>query len=224
MSKPIPTWPNERDLARYASYSAIDFTKELSDGEIWIDIGCRSGKALSQSTKFYRAKLIGVNAHRIRVRSGILSVFASIPDDVEFYQRYRRKAKLVTDIHGAITYSENPLNTLIYEARLLKPNAKAVSVTLESRMGSVATWKKISQFFKLVMGQKIEFKRFRSYTDNTQTAIKTLRITITGHCRSRLSLKNLFAKACAEVGEMKKTKVIAHAHDNTAQVWQVRYR
>ncbi len=223
MKTKIPSWPQERTLSRYAEFTAIDFNNDLSHGEIWIDIGCRTGKALSETHKFYKAKLIGVNAHKIRVRSGIKAIFASIPDDIIVYKQYRKKANIVTDVHGAVSYCENPLEALIYEACLLKPDAKAVIVTLEGRMGNPATWKRIERFFKLIMQQKIEFKRFRSYTNHTKSPIRTLRITITGHCRARWGLKNLFMQARQYVGEMRKKKIIAQPLDKTFQIWQAVY-
>ncbi len=56
---------------------------------------------------------------------------------------------MITNIHGAVSYYENPLEALIYEACLLKPDAKAMIVTLEDRMGypTSTLWKKIQQFF-----------------------------------------------------------------------------
>lgn len=62
-----PTWPRERDLATYAKYTCIDFEVELSHEKTWIDIGCRTGKAMSETQKLYPARLVGVNAHEIDV-------------------------------------------------------------------------------------------------------------------------------------------------------------
>lgn len=224
MKTKIPSWPQERDLSCYEKFTSLDFNKSLSHGDMWIDVGCRTGKALSQIPKIYNAKLIGINAHRIRVRTGILPIFASIPDDLSVYRKYRKKAKLVTDIHGAVSYCEDPLDALIYEACLLEKNAKAAIVTLEQRFGGPATWKKIVDFFKFFMNQKIEFKRFRSYTNHTKNPIKTLRITITCHSHSKLVLKDLLVEVRNFVGEMKKKKVIAQPEDGSFQIWQVIYK
>lgn len=223
MKNKIPSWPEERDLARYEEFTKLDFTNDLSKDEIWIDIGCRTGKALSQTRKLYKAHLVGVNAHKIRVRAGIQSILATIPEDKVVYQQYRKKAKIVTDVHGAVSYGETPLEALIYEACLLKPHGKAVSIILERRIKGVANWKKIERFFKLTMKQKIEFKRFRSYTNHTKSPLRTLRITISGHCQSTLSLAGLYLKARETVGQMKKTKVIAQPDDQSFQMWQVTY-
>jgi hypothetical protein len=222
----LPAWPKERDLQRYQEFTKIDFMKALSLGQTWIDIGCRTGKALSEFPQHYKLKLIGINAHKIQVRPGIHSLIASIPEDISILEKYRKKAHLVTDVHGAVSYCENPLQALIYEACLLAPNSKAAIITLEDRMGSPNTtiWKQIQRFFHSTMGQEINFQRFTSYTDNTKSPLKTLRITITGECCSPLSLQDLFLEAHRFMGQMKKKKVIAESTDQSAQVWRVLYK
>jgi SAM-dependent methyltransferase len=219
----IPSWPKERDLATYSKYTKIDFTQDLSSKKTWIDVGCRTGKALSQTRQWYDAKLIGINAHEIKVQPGIQPILACIPEDIRVYTRYQQKADLLTDIHGAISYCENPLEALIYEACLLKPKAKAVIVTLAARLGSPVTWKRVKEFFSSVLKQSIEFKRFTTYSDNTKTPIKTVRITIQGMSQSELDLPSLFAEARKYVGQMKKVKVIAEPDDKSFQIWKVKY-
>jgi hypothetical protein len=216
--KKIPSWPNERDLNRYAEMTLIDFKNELAKDKVWIDIGCRTGKALSQIRKHFDAKLVGINAHKIRVRKGIESYYSLIPDDRRIYENYQQKADLVTDIYGSVSYSENPLEAMIYAACLLKPQAKAVFITLETRMGNL---QKIKNFFHTVMKQEIKFQRFTTYSDNTKTPIKTLRVTILGHCRSRINLEGLFKKAQRDVGIMKKAKMIWQSADLSAEQWRV---
>jgi hypothetical protein len=226
LNTPLPTWPKERDLCRYQEFTKIDFIKDLSPGQTWIDIGCRTGKALSEFPPHYNLNLVGINAHKIQVRPGIQSLIASIPKDTSVLKKYKKKAHLVTDVHGAVSYCENPLEALIYEACLLAPRSKAAIITLEDRMGSpnVTIWKQIQHFFQSIMGQEITFKRFTSYTDNTKSPIKTLRITITGECCSSLNLHDLFLAARHSIGQMKKKKVIAESIDKSAQVWRVLYK
>ncbi len=222
----IPSWPKERDLACYELFTGLDFEKEILDDMAWIDIGCRTGKALSQIRKKSKAILLGVNAHPIRVRPGIISISATLPEDTDIYEKYKNKMDLVTDIHGAVSYCSNPLEALIYEACLLKHNAQAIIVTLEHRMGEPSSdvFKKIENFFKNTMNQTIEFQPFPSYSDNSKTLIHTMRITIKGKCHSTLSLNNLFLEARQYIGEMRKNKVISEAKDKSAQVWQILYR
>jgi hypothetical protein len=158
------------------------------------------------------------------VRSGIRSILAHIPEDMSVYMQYQKKADLITDIHGAVSYCENPLNALIYEACLLKPEVRAVIITLEERFGSVITWKRIQQFFEKIMKQSIDFERFTTYSDNTKMPIKTLRIIIKGMYQSALDLNGLFAEAQKYIGLMKKVKVIAEPNDKSFQIWKVKYR
>lgn len=220
----IPSWPKERNLSQYSSYTAVDFSKDLSQGKIWIDVGCRTGTALSQTKEFYAAKLVGINAHKIKTRKGIQSILANIPEDRIVYKKYRKKAHLITDLHGAISFAENPIEALIYESCLLKPNAKAVMVTLAERLGPTTIWNRIRDFFAKTMKQTITFKRFTTYSDTKKTPISALRITIQGHCQSSLKLDNLFIEARNKIGHAQKTKIIAEPEDKSFQIWQVRYK
>lgn len=223
----IPSWPKERDLARYAEFTHIDFDADLAANQIWIDIGCRTGQALSETRRKYNAKLIGVNAHHINVLPGIHSIYAMIPSDQSVYMEYRNQANLVTDIHGAISYAEDPIATLIYEACLLKPHGKAVAVTMEDRIGypTHKMWEKLQHFFKHVMGKHIIFEPFTSYSDNTKTPIKTIRITtINDNSTAEGELSSLLLQAKKYFGRMEKTVIVAQVPDGTAQIWQVAYK
>lgn len=219
----VPQWPAERDLSRYQEYTQINFAEILSAGKTWIDIGCRSGKALSQALELYQAKAIGVNAHKISVKPGIQAVYAAIPEDTIVYQQYDSKVDLLTDIYGAVSYCDNPLDALIYEASLLKPGATAVIVLLEKRICGQVIWQRIQSFFQAFLKQGIQFQRFRSYSDNTRRPIRTLRITITGYNQAEQSLTELFSLAQQFVGQMKKTQIIWQAPDKSDQQWQVKY-
>ena len=77
----LPTWPQERDLARYGELTDFDFESYFSPGKMWIDVGCRTGKALSE-IMLQKKKIIpiGINAHPIEVRSGIHSLLATLPN------------------------------------------------------------------------------------------------------------------------------------------------
>ena len=176
----IPTWPRERDLATYAKYTCINFDMELSDEKTWIDIGCRTGKAMSETKKLFKAHLVGVNAHQIKVLTGIESIFAEIPQDRSVYKKFRKKADLLTDIYGAFTYDNDPIAALIYEACLLRPGGKAVVVTLETKLGNKVNRQDLQYFFETVLGRNLTFKRFRTFSDNSKTPLNSLRITITG--------------------------------------------
>lgn len=148
-SPKIPTWPRERDLATYAKYTCINFDHELSDGKTWIDIGCRTGKAMSETRKLYNACLIGINAHEIDVLTGIKSIFAEIPREKSVYNHFKKSAHLLTDIYGAFTYDNDPIAALIYEACLLKPNGKAVIISLEAKFGNRVNRLELQHFFEL---------------------------------------------------------------------------
>jgi hypothetical protein len=220
----IPTWPLERDLATYAKYTCIDFDLDLSAGKTWIDIGCRTGKALSETKRLYKAHLIGVNAHRIKVLTGIKSIFAEIPQDRSVYKKFRKKTDLLTDVYGAVTYDNDPIAALIYEACLLKPGGKAVIISLDAKLGNKANRQDAQYFFETIMGQNLKFKRFRTYSDNSKTALNSLRITITGDCRSNRSLDSLFLRARKMIGEPKKIRLLYSPPDHSVELWKIVYK
>lgn len=220
----MPTWPLERDLATYAKYTCINFDLELSSGKIWIDIGCRTGKALSETKRLFKARLIGVNAHRIKVLSGIESIFAEIPQDRSVYKNFRKKTDLLTDVYGAFTYDNDPIAVLIYEACLLKSGGKAVIISLEAKLGNKVNRQNLQHFFETILGQNIEFIKFRTYSDNSRTPLSTLRITITGTCRSKCSLETLLLKARQMIGEPRKIKIIYTPPDHSVEVWKIVYK
>jgi hypothetical protein len=219
----LPTWLRERDLATYAKYTCINFDCELSHEKTWIDIGCRTGKAMSETKKLYKARLIGVNAHQIKVLVGIESIFAEIPQDRSVYKNFRKKADLLTDVYGAFTYDNDPIAALIYEACLLKAGGKAVIITLEAKLGNKVNRQDLQYFFEMVLSQNITFKRFRTYSDNSKTPLDSLRITITGDCRSKYSLETLLLKARQMIGEPKKIRIIYKPLDHSLELWKIVY-
>ena len=220
----IPTWPRERDLATYTKYTCINFDLELSNGKTWIDIGCRTGKAMSESKRLCKARLIGINAHQIKVLTGIKSIFADIPQDRSVYKNYRKKTDLLTDVYGAFSYDNDPIAALIYEACLLKPGGKAVIISLEAKLGNKVNRQDMLVFFETVMGQNLQFKRFRTYSDNSKTPLNSLRIIITGDCRSKLKLEALLLKARQMIGEPKKIKLLYSPPDHSVELWKIVYK
>jgi len=223
MINQIPTWPRERDLATYSKYTSIHFDVELSDGKTWIDIGCRTGKAMSETKGFCKARLIGVNAHPIEVLAGIQSIFAEIPKDLSVYNHFRKEVDLLTDVYGAFTYDHDPIAALIYEACLLKPGGKGVIVTLDAKLGNKVNRQDLQHFFETVLGQGLTFKRFRTFSDNSKTPLNSLRITMTGHCRSKCNLESLLLKARQMIGKPKKIKLIYSPPDQSVELWKIVY-
>lgn len=219
----VPTWPRERDLATYAKFTSIDFENELADGKTWIDIGCRTGKAMSETKGLYNGRLIGVNAHQIEVLDGIESIFAEIPKDRSVYNKFRNKIDLLTDVYGAFSYNDDPVAALIYEACLLKPGGKAVIISLEAKLGNKVNRQNLQYFFENVLGQNLTFKRFRTYSDNSKTPSNSLRITITGDCRSECNLEVLLLKAREMIGKPKKIRVIYRSPDHSVEKWKIVY-
>lgn len=224
MTPSIPTWPKERDLATYSKYTCINFERELSDGKTWIDIGCRTGIALNESRKLHKAWLIGVNAHEIEVLEGIQSIFAEIPSDHSLYHLFKKKADLLTDIYGAFTYNNDPIAALIYEACLLKPEGKAVIISLEAKFGNRVNRKMLVDFFEKSLGQQLTFKRFRTYTNHLKTPLNSLRITITGGCNLKCNLEDLLLKARQIIGEPKKVKLLYRPEDHSVEIWKIVYK
>lgn len=219
----IPQWPRERDLSHYGQLTGIDFHKTLNSRSVWIDIGCRSGMALTQSRKFCRARLVGINVHPMRVKRGIEHVFASIPEDPYVLNIYQRTAHVLTDVYGAFAYCSNPLETLLYEAQLLRPGGQAVIYGLEARFGTQETWNHTTSFFSKYMKQEIKFLRTRGQTGSGRP-LKTLRITITGHCQMHTSREELRLLVQRLIGLPKKVRMIFQPPDHSAVQWHVIYR
>lgn len=224
MSEKIPTWPLERDLATYAKYTAIEFEDELRDGMLWIDIGCRTGIALSESRDFCKAKLVGVNGHKIDVLPGIIPIYSELPRELTIYKKYQAKVDLLTDVYGAFTYENDPLQVLLYEASLLKPTGKAVIISLQAKLGNRANWQAIKCFFEIHLGQNITFKRFRTYTNHLKRPLNSLRITITGASRSSVSLEELYRLAQEAVGTPKKERIVYSPSDQSCELWKIVYK
>ncbi len=111
---------------------------------------------------------------------------------------------------------------MIYEASLLKPNGKCVIVTLQERIKGPTAWKK--NFLDQQMNISVSLKSFITYSDNSRSPIKTLRITLNKQKKVNLSLQNLFAKARIYVGEMTKDKILWEATDKSAEIWMVKYK
>lgn len=220
----IPTWPRERDLATYSKYTCINFDIELSNGKTWIDIGCRTGKAMSETKRLHKARLIGVNAHQIKVLKGIESIFAEIPQNRSVYKKFREKINLLTDVYGAFSYDNDPIAALIYEACLLKPGGKAVIISLEAKLGNKVNRQDLQHFFEIILGQNLTFRRFRTYSDNSKTPLNSLRITITGHCRSKCNLETLLLKARQMIGVPKKIRLIYRPPDQSVELWKIVYK
>jgi hypothetical protein len=219
----IPTWPRERDLTTYAKYTCIDFHKELSHGKIWIDIGCRTGKAMQETRKLYKARLIGVNAHEIEVLNGIESLFAEIPQDRSIYNNLKESTHFLTDVYGAFTYDNDPIAALIYEACLLHPQGKAVIISLEAKFGNRVNREELQAFFELNLGRTLTFQRFRTYSDNSKTPLNSLRITITGKGNSKCDLDDLLLKASQLIGKPKKIRLLYRPSDHSVEIWKIVY-
>lgn len=222
-TKNIPTWPRERDLATYQKYTNLDFATLLSNVATWIDIGARTGIALSESKRLCEANLVGVNAHDIEMLPGITALFATLPEELSIYNRYYRKADIVTDIYGAFSYSEDPVAVLIYEALLLKAGGVAVIVSLQSKLGNRKNIADITHFFSNVLGQKCTFKRFRTYTNTLKKPINSVRITITGQCLVRDSYENLLVQAHQFIGEPKQKQAIYRPEDRSTEIRKTIY-
>lgn len=224
MSSKTPTWPRERDLATYAKYTCIKFDQVLSDGKTWIDIGCRTGKALYETTQQYKMHLVGVNAHKIEVLKGIKSFLAEIPRNRSLYDNYKRRADLLTDVYGAFTYDNDPIAVLIYEACLLNKQGQAVIISLEAKLGNRANRKELQVFFETNLGLTIVFKRFRTYSDNSKTPLNSLRIIISGNGSANYNLEDLLLKARQIIGEPQKAKLLYSPPDNSVELWKIVYK
>lgn len=236
-----PRWNHWRGLSQYNSLTNLHIPSQMARGGTWIDVGCGSGRAMwelaAQSHGIPGLLLVGVNLHPYQVPAPIQHLLADIPSDPVVHERHRGQAKLVTDVYGAVSYGETPLETLIYEASLLGPEGTAVVFTEGERFGSPGAWKKIERFFNETSGQKVKFEdaepeNYRHPLDNFDSRpnhawykpwSKCLRITITGQGSAK-SLSQMTALARERIGPPRQGEILFRTGDGKGEIRRVDYQ
>lgn len=224
MENQHPNWPNNRNLARYNELTGIDIAGELAGGDVWIDVGAgKTAKPMAEMTG-KNLKLVAVGAHRMDLPDGIEEVSARIPESSSVMSAFQRRARLVTDVFGAVSYSPNPADVLIYEALLLKPGARAVVFTQADKLGSCGTWDNIRYFFAEYLNQSIEFSLVENFADANKRCELGLRIHIKANSQEILECYDqLFERSRKEIGAPKIGMTLWRSKDDLVEIKRVDY-
>ncbi|MDP1602567.1 MAG: hypothetical protein Q8M03_04815 [Legionella sp.] len=192
---PKTQWPNYRGFFNICELHApntretlttqpnlLDIAGELPDNPRVVDLGMGNGQFLIDLAGLLNKKghFIGVSATPDEVKfrqcdyAGIDVVKGKLNDDpaiIELLENAQGSIDQVFDTYGPITYSTNPLHSLIYAAILLKKGGKLSAMTstegnnLSSTVfGDEENRAKITKFFKdMAIGEiKFEFSAINS--------------------------------------------------------------
>lgn len=204
-----PDWPDQRPLHRYNELIKANRRMEpsiqnlLGRGGIWFDLGGGKGAAITDLKMrnveralagihwYPEADAFGVHPGKkrstyeiSRIPPKIFNFYAEIPNNLFTWGIYMKRVTLGTDIYGPVSYCENPLDCLIYEAGLLRDSKSVLfAITEVSRFGAVNTWGNIERFFNNYSGQHVEFRTFLTRRDSDGKREESLRIKIQGEGR-----------------------------------------
>lgn len=218
-------WPQERTLARYAELVGFDIRHHLSSGGIWIDVGCGKGVALSELLGHSQIELVGVTPVQIETDPSIRQINSLIPSDKELLQTYLGKARMTSDIFGALSYCEDPLEALIYESLLLRRDGVAVFATRPERFGQNSDVRcRIETFFAQETGRIIEFGEIETISDATGKPVGVLQVRLHSSSHSSAptrTLESLLESSRSIVGVPKKVRPAWTSEDQKVQIWEV---
>jgi hypothetical protein len=186
---PHPDWPAQRDILRYEHLVGFSIRTKLKDGGTWIEIGPGThAVALRPLESVSNIDLVVLSSDKVDLSgTNIRLEYGRIPDAVEFLQRYRGAADVVTDIFSSVTYLDDPAEALLCLSYL--PNAKGrVGVFTElDKFGSVETWRCLESFFLQETGQVVTFEPFRIKGDAEPIWVDCLRVTVERRSRREVA-------------------------------------
>src|ERR1700734_3060579 len=105
-----PMWPKERDLSRYNTLVGFEIQKLLKPGGLWIDIGVgKNAKPMRPLIGRPSVVLKAISPHYRTLPTGIALTTGHVPEHVDFLAENRGHARLVTDIFGAVSYCDDPV-------------------------------------------------------------------------------------------------------------------
>jgi len=219
-----PEWPRERSLSRYKELTGIDIPAILKDGGTWVDIGPgETMNAMNPLVGQDRLSLYAIGPHIRDVPKGIKFELGLVPDDQNFLNSLRGKAKLVTDIYGALSYAQNPLRVLIYGAMLIHGNGLFVGFTELLRIGDLATWSRITNFFRSELNLGVSFQTVGVIGDASGIFSACLRVVVSGDVPTSENFFDVCARADAIVGRMSKAEALWVSEDGLATIWRTKY-
>jgi hypothetical protein len=219
-----PQWPKERNLARYDALAGFKIQKYLSRGGLWIDIGVGKGaRPMRPLLRKPGVKLKAISPHHRSLPAGISLTIGQVPEHTGFLAENRGRARLVTDVFGALSYCDDPVQSLIYGALLLRTNGVFVAFTELRRLGNLETWDRITQFFHRRLNQDISFQTVFVLGDSSGLYSTYLRVCIQGKATPERSLSNLFKQARHAIGAPRRTHPLWESSDKSAKIWRVDY-
>jgi len=222
--KPEPQWPKERDLARYDELAGFDIRKLLGDGGLWIEVGIgKSARPMRPLIGQPGVELKAIAPHYRALPKGISLTLGCVPDDHGFLVENRARARLVTDIFGAVSYCEDPVQALIYGALLLGAGGVFVAFTELRRIGDLETWDRITQFFHDRLHQQIAFQTVYVLGDASRQFSTYLRIRIEGKAAGRAASATLFKDAQRKIGAPHRDQALWTSSDESAKIFRTRY-
>ncbi len=174
---PIPPWPPERGLDRYEDLLGFSVRTALPVPATWLDVGCRSGRALADHTGG-DVRRVGVNDRITAVLDGIEPLLAHLPDDVSALAPLQGQCDLITDIYGAFAYADRPIDVLLCELELLRPGGRLALVLLPAKFAELDFIDRLHTFVEATCGQAMHAAVVTNRADINDKPIQILRIWI----------------------------------------------
>ncbi len=218
-----PPWPKERDLARYNALVGFEIQEHLRGGGLWIDIGVGKGaRPMRPLIGQPGVTLKAISPHYRALPTGISLTTGHVPEHVGFLAGNRGRGRLVTDIFGAVSYCDDPIQALIYGALLLRADGVFVAFTELRRLGDLETWDRTTEFFHDRLHQDITFQTVFVLGDSSGKFSTCLRIRIQGKS-SPTALSNIFKGARRAIGIPQRGEPLWISSDKSAKIWRTDY-
>lgn len=220
-----PTWPAQRGLKRYDALLGIDLGRMLEAGGLWIEIG--PGTEALPMLPFLRrpgVELEAIGPHSRALPDGIAFTQGIVPEDEVFFAAHRGRARLVTDVFGALSYYDDPIRALLYGALLLADGGLFLGFTELYRFGDLSTWEKTTEFFRQTLNQRISFETIPVLGDATKKYATGLRVRVQGPAAVNTPLGDIFEEAARQIGRPAHTSTLWAADDCSASISRVDYQ
>jgi len=219
-----PGWPKQRNLDRYNLLVGGDIEAILKEGGLWIDIGPgEEADPMRPLVGRPGVTLKAIGPHLRRFPDEIAFTNGMVPEDTAFLAENRGKARLVTDIFGAVSYCDNPVHALIYEALLLGESGMCVAFTELERFGDLGAWGRITEYFRTRLEQEITFQSVSVFGDASRRFSTELRIRCDCKRPSEAQLNELLLAADRDIGVPRPGERLWISSDNTAEIRRVEY-
>jgi len=219
-----PIWPKQRNLDRYNLLAGFNIAEMLSVGGLWIDVGPgEDADPMRALVGQPGVALKAIGPHLRRLPNEIAFTTGLVPDDAIFLKENRGKARLVTDIFGAVSYCDNPVHALIYEGLLLGAGGTCIAFTELERFGDLKTWSRITEFFRTRLGQRISLQSVCVFGDASRRFSTELRVRFDCEDASSADWSDLLGAADREIGVALPSSTLWISSDGNAKICRVDY-